>query len=502
MTTILPAALAQVYTATAQTLNNQITSSVVSEETDAINLAISSAIATGVRSIVVGGTTPMTGLAAPFDASPPSPFIGDIAVVGSSTPLPNGRIGTITFPSNHNLANSATVTLAGWTPSGWNGSYTSTNIALNSVSIPFSAAPTNATKTGTVSTVLSALASSATLLNAAATLTFAADHGLQVGASITLSGWTPTSWNGTYTVIAATTYELTFSFPAAPAATPTSIGTVAVNLPAIQTATLNGMQGDITFAVPHELLSGDVVELTGWTPAEWNGTYIITAYSPLIIYIPFITPPATDPTVIGALTYTSPPLASAMPTPYQGDIVFATDHGLVDNNVISLSGWLPANWNNTYTVVVVSPTEIKIDFVYANKPAVDATTLGTIDIYTPAATSGVVSGSTATVSGSIATLTFTAAHGLATGQQVVLSNWQTPGWNGTYAINVISPVAFTINFSGDATSYYKVWQGTETDATKTKLMNKVIDNFTSAGYTIVRILNSNTGNTFLWHVGW
>ena len=56
MTTILPAALAQVYTATAQTLNNQITSSVVSEETDAINLAISSAIATGVRSIVVGGT--------------------------------------------------------------------------------------------------------------------------------------------------------------------------------------------------------------------------------------------------------------------------------------------------------------------------------------------------------------------------------------------------------------------------------------------------------------
>lgn len=50
--------------------------------------------------------------------------------------------------------------------------------------------------------------------------------------------------------------------------------------------------------------------------------------------------------------------------------------------------------------------------------------------------------------------------------------------------------------------YYKVWQGQETDRTKELWMNQVIECIESLGYTIDRVTNCDTGNTFKWCIYW
>lgn len=56
--------------------------------------------------------------------------------------------------------------------------------------------------------------------------------------------------------------------------------------------------------------------------------------------------------------------------------------------------------------------------------------------------------------------------------------------------------------NADATgrSYYQVWRGTATDATKTEQMNEVISYFKNLGYSVVR--KSTTGTEFYWDISW
>ena len=52
----------------------------------------------------------------------------------------------------------------------------------------------------------------------------------------------------------------------------------------------------------------------------------------------------------------------------------------------------------------------------------------------------------------------------------------------------------------DGQNYYKVFQGTITDAVKTEQMNEVINHFTNLGYTIAR--KSTSGTYFFWQINW
>ena len=58
--------------------------------------------------------------------------------------------------------------------------------------------------------------------------------------------------------------------------------------------------------------------------------------------------------------------------------------------------------------------------------------------------------------------------------------------------------------AGDEVSefYFKVWKGLEDDRTKELWMQEIIDCFEAMGYTIDRITNCDTGNTFKWCVSW
>lgn len=502
---IFQADYARLFADTIQEINQEPSNTIVENEILAISNAITVAYTNGLKTTTVGGTTTMTAVDGPLSASPPSPFQGDIEVVGSSTPLPDGRVGTINFVDDHELTTGDTVDLSGWDPVEWNGSFSATVIDLDTVTIPFVTPPSTTVPStvGSITTPVTAAVSSTSVREAYGTLTFLTGHGLESGASIRLRGFTPSSWNGVYEVTEVSSTELTIDFPSTPPNNLLALGFVEIVLPAISSGVLTGSSGEITFATPHGLTTGMTATLTGWDPPEWNGTYTITVFSPFVIIISFVAIPANSATTIGDLEIDPPDVSDAVATPPSGTINFSSNHNLVVDKEIILSSWTAAEWNGTYAVKEVpSATSLIIYFTYPNQPSALASVVGDIDKILPLASFSLVTGSTAVSSGGIGTISFTDPHGLTTGQQVILSNFTVAGWDGTYTITVTGLNEFTISFLEQSESYYAVWKETQTDTAKKNFMNAVIEEFENAGYTIERIENITTGTTFLWQVSW
>lgn len=76
-------------------------------------------------------------------------------------------------------------------------------------------------------------------------------------------------------------------------------------------------------------------------------------------------------------------------------------------------------------------------------------------------------------------------------QVIVSSN------NGDYESEISSGTTMT-----DSTSYYDVWIGNVQDRKLADQMNIVISHFEQLGYSITRITNTTTNNTFKWKVEW
>lgn len=60
----------------------------------------------------------------------------------------------------------------------------------------------------------------------------------------------------------------------------------------------------------------------------------------------------------------------------------------------------------------------------------------------------------------------------------------------------------TLNPEGIAEEYYDIWKGIDTDRVKLDQMNRVIRHFEDKGYTIVRVINPITNQTFKWVLYW
>ena len=107
-----------------------------------------------------------------------------------------GTTATLTYSGGYTFLVGSTITVSGMTPSGYNGTYTVT-----------------ASGTGTVS-YASATTGAMTVagkIGATATLTFTNTFIFTVGKSITVSGVTPSGYNGTFTITAATSTSTTTS---------------------------------------------------------------------------------------------------------------------------------------------------------------------------------------------------------------------------------------------------------------------------------------------------
>lgn len=60
----------------------------------------------------------------------------------------------------------------------------------------------------------------------------------------------------------------------------------------------------------------------------------------------------------------------------------------------------------------------------------------------------------------------------------------------------------TTEGSEESEFYFKVWKGQEEDPTKELWMQTVIECIEGMGYTIDRVTNCDTGDTFKWCIFW
>ena len=81
-------------------------------------------------------------------------------------------------------------------------------------------------------------------------------------------------------------------------------------------------------------------------------------------------------------------------------------------------------------------------------------------------------------------------------------SWSFVVGNGTANASLGLSAGTTTATNPESVSYYSVWQGVTNDRPKTDQMNQVILYFQNLGYTIDRLINTNTNKTFKWVISY
>ncbi len=136
--------------------------------------------------------------------------------------------GFITFQTatNHGLAIGNVVTVAGASPSGYNDTYTVTAVPSSTTFTVVNPANPGAWVSGGTVSKISTLVTGTSWSGGVITFVTAASHGFVTGNAVTVSGVSPSGYNGTFTVTSTpTSTKFTAAYAANPGAW-TSGGTV------------------------------------------------------------------------------------------------------------------------------------------------------------------------------------------------------------------------------------------------------------------------------------
>lgn len=217
---------------------------------------------------------------------------------------------------------------------------------------------------------------SATVSGATGTLLFQSTPiNLYNGAVVSLSGFTPSGWNGKFPVTQLT-------------------------LPTVSSALINTAftLGTIVFSSAHNLATGAIVTLTGFVSTGWNATFTATVVNSTTITIPFTAAP----------TIALPSITNGNAVGTTCTLTFATPHGLSTGQYITLFNMNPAGWNGQWQVTVTNSTQVTFTnpgspsnatSPYGTAVVSNATTLGTITVGNMWTISFTSAPSTATVIG-------------------------------------------------------------------------------------------------------
>ncbi|MFA6313933.1 MAG: hypothetical protein WCV99_07035 [Sterolibacterium sp.] len=370
------------------------------------------------------------------------------------------------------------------------------------------------TPTSTVGTSVSSAAWSGNVVVIATT----AAHGRSSGQQVTVSGVTPSGYNGTYAISVIDTSHFAYSLASNPG-TYASGGTVKINagiknvqssdtslpysgslplntnfyvrLDAAKTYDATLIQAAsavttysvmITTGSAHGFVSGQTVNISGISPGTYNGSYTITVLtSTQFTYVLAGDPGAyVSGGTIGGIAVTS-----ATPYYYQATITTAAAHGLVSNQRVTISG--SGGYNGTYTINVTDSTH----FTYALGADPGSYVSGG-SITAP--TGITVSSASRAAAGSAwaATITTAAAHGYVSGQPVTIAGVSPGAYNGTYQIVVVDATHFTYALGADPGAY--VSGGSLTAAVALTLKAYVASNFPDCTLTDFQNLSRDLGD--------
>jgi len=286
-----------------------------------------------------------------------------------------GTLATATTNVAHGLVTGNQIVMSGITPSAYNGTFIITVLNATQFTYVMSSTPaTNSTSNGTAYAI-----TSITNVGTGALVTTAADHNLYTGNVIVVTGATPSAYNGTYTITKQSATTFTYALTTNPGGNATVVGTYSVTAQTISALSHNGTSASATTSVAHGLITGNQITVSGCTPADYNGTFIITKINNTQFSYVMATTPVTDATSIGSYVVVAQTISSNVQTGIIAKLTTPVNHDLVTGDVVIISGCTPAAYNGTYNVIVISATQFS--YIMASAPISVATTVGTYATY-------------------------------------------------------------------------------------------------------------------------
>ncbi|MBF0126447.1 MAG: hypothetical protein HQM02_04465, partial [Magnetococcales bacterium] len=294
-----------------------------------------------------------------------------------------GQTATATATlTGHGYSAGDAITLAGATPTGYNGNFTILAIPTANT-FTYTASPL-ANATGTIT---------ATKGSTTVTAITTAAHGYTTGNTITINGATPTGYNGTYAITVTT--PTTFTYTTSTVLAPQTGASITASSGVSSTAT--------AVVAAHGFASGENVTISGATPEDYNGSYVITKVDEdRFAFSLSTTPVAATGSITARLT---------SPTAF----ATVTGHGYASGDSIQVGGATPTAYNGTFGITVLDADHFKYALASAPQQAASGTPTAARTSTTARATAvshGFINGSSVTIAGATPTAfngTFTIA---------------------------------------------------------------------------------------------
>ena len=331
-------------------VSKSITSITVANGNNKVAVATVTAHGYGIgQTVLISGTTNFNGsrilTAVTANTFSFGSFTGPISESSGTATTSNTTVN-VTAPG-HGFVNNQSITIAGATPTTFNGVKTITYIDANTFSYGNSvstAATGTITATGLSDTVKATLDTSWGF----------ASHGHVAGESITINNAVPSSYNGTYAVLSSPApTATTFYFK-----TPTTITT-----PSTGTFVYTTFSGSVATAYFYSPLvnpgfaNGNTVFISGASPAGFNGTFTI---SNVVDYTLLCCPGyySFDYPVPPGLGFSASEASAGNPIQVAGSTsatVTASlpNHGFANGASITIAGASPVAHNGAWTVTNV-----------------------------------------------------------------------------------------------------------------------------------------------------
>ena len=286
-----------------------------------------------------------------------------------------GTLATATTNVAHGLVTGNSITIFDITPAAYNGTFKIT--VLNATQFTYVMATTPATNS--TANGASYAITSITSAGNGATITTAAAHNLFTGNTITVVGCTPSAYNGTFYITKVDATSFTYVMASVPATNATTVGTYSLAAASILAAGYSDTLASIITNSAHGLITGNQIIVSGFTPSNFNGTFIVTVLNSTTFTYVMATAPVVIPTTYGSYAVVAQTMTTMVKTGIVATLTTPVNHDLNSGDIVTISGAIPSQYNGSYYVIVLSATTF--GYVMASIPTTNATTTGTYATY-------------------------------------------------------------------------------------------------------------------------
>jgi hypothetical protein len=229
--------------------------------------------------------------------------------------------------------------------------------------------------------------STITHVGVVATLTTASSHGLATGKQVSITGCTPSDYNGVYTITVVNSTSFTYTMDTVPASDASTVGTYEIGITTPVNTLMNYTEvgGYKLFAVADDTiyeasvnpavrvfdgLDSDKLQSVNITNSGGHFLVACNGVDPVMIYDGtqwFYVATTTTAQTISTITRGGTGNLTAT-------VTTAAAHGLATGNRVTISGATESNYNGTYVITVTGGSEFT--YTMATAPSADATVVG------------------------------------------------------------------------------------------------------------------------------